>query len=263
MQVLLPGILATNFWNESHKCGNMWEMNMRIRESENRCLGLLRLCGNFLFWGGVTWSDALRPAQTAPLWISDCHIFLHIRDAKHRIPNIKGQNGAISCWPSVVTLLYHHPLRGFIASGTSCGNSSKSSSCLALCWLGLRITAVAMVPRASHVCNSDTRPSQETFFNLLISNFSEVSILSSCPSLLQLSSFIFRYPFRRASGRRSPPFSSEAKVFPLSAAIVRCSWLRFPMHTACGPVGLPTAIIREYVRGLSHAQCLQAFRCSR
>ena len=35
-----------------------------------------------------------------------------------------------------------------------------------------------MVLRASHVCDSDTRASQETFFNLLAWNFSEVSILS-------------------------------------------------------------------------------------
>ena len=35
-----------------------------------------------------------------------------------------------------------------------------------------------MIPRASHVCNSDVRASQESFFNPLTWNFSEVSILS-------------------------------------------------------------------------------------
>ena len=61
------------------------------------------------------------------------------------------------------------------------------------------------------------QPSNLEFFGGLYS-------LSLCPNLFltfHLSSF--RYPFCRTSSRRSPPFSSKAQVFPLSAAIIRCS----------------------------------------
>jgi hypothetical protein len=86
---------------------------------------------------------------------------------------------------------------------------------------------------------------------------------SSSHFSLNCQSFIFRYPFCRTSGEWPPPFSSQAKIFPLSAAIVRCSQLRLPMLTASEPIYSPTGIIREYVRGLSHPQYLPALRCQR
>ena len=99
---------------------------------------------------------------------------LRIRDAKHRILGIKGQNVMMA--PFLVgrpfSLCTIHQLYRL----DSCGNSSNRSSCLVLCCLRLTVITILW---ASHVCNSETRPSQENIFNLLTWNFSEVSTILS------------------------------------------------------------------------------------